>query len=106
MAARPPAALGPRAQLTSGGLFTRRGWIGDLVAEVLDMALERLIAFRDALLIRVVQRHLLLQDKEEVRLPRAFEALGDGVPTRVNPGMAQGGEGLRIAFTGEDRAHD
>ena len=45
------------------------------------------IAFDDPLLIRVVQRDFLLQDKQEVGLPRAFEALGDRLPAwRECPG--------------------
>jgi hypothetical protein len=41
------------------------------------MLFERLIAFGDPLLLRVVHGHLLLKHKREVWLPGAFEALGD-----------------------------
>jgi hypothetical protein len=44
------------------------------------MLLERLIAFNDPLLVHIVERDFLLKDEQQVRLPRAFEALGDRVP--------------------------
>ena len=70
------------------------------------MLFERLIAFGDPVLVRVVHRDFLLQHKHEVWLPRALEALGDGVSRGVNARVAQRRERLRIPFARQDRADD
>ena len=91
MAARLPPALGPGAPSRGrrhGGLVTRGELVGRLVGEAFQMILERPIAFGDAVLVCVGQRDFLQEDKYEVGLPGAFEALGDRLAGGVNPRMA------------------
>jgi hypothetical protein len=64
------------------------------------MLFQGLVAFLDPLQIGVVHRHFLLEDKHQVGPPGAFETLGDGVSTGVNPRMAQRRERLRIPLAG------
>ena len=68
------------------------------------MVFQRLVAFRDPLEVRVVHRHFLLEDKQEVRLPGAFETPSDLVPRGMNARVTQGGKRLRVTFAREDRA--
>ena len=104
VAAGLPSPLGRRCGGGRGG--SPSGRVGHLVGDALQMLFERLVAFGDPLLVGVVHRDFLLQDKHEVGLPRPLEALGNGLPGGVNAGVAQGREGVRIALTGEDGAHD
>jgi hypothetical protein len=87
-----------------GWLSVRRCVRDGLVGEGLEMVFQRLVAFRDPLEVRVVHRHFLLEDKQEVRLPGAFETPSDLVPRGMNARVTQGGKRLRVTFAREDRA--
>ena len=70
------------------------------------MFVQRAIAFGNPLLIGIVQGDFLLQDEDELGLPRALQALGDDVARGANARVTHRGKGLGVAFAGEDRAHD
>jgi hypothetical protein len=92
VAARFPASFGTRAQPGVRGRGRRPvggGCVGRLVGKLLQMLFELLIAFDDALLVRVVHRDFLLQHKQQVWLPRAFETFGDHVLRRMDAGIAR-----------------
>src|SRR5262249_47559660 len=69
-----------------GWLLPRSGRVGAPVGEAFQVILERLIAFRDALLVRVVHRDFLLEDEYEIRLPGSFGTFGDDVARGANAG--------------------
>ena len=70
------------------------------------MHLERPVAFGDALPIGVVEVDLLLQDEEEIGLPRALEAAGDLLARRAKARVAERGQRRGIALALQDGAHD
>jgi len=66
MAAGLPASLRTRTKLRSsrrGRLGAFVGGVGGFVSKAFQMMFERLVAFRDALLVRVRHRHFLLEDE-------------------------------------------
>src|ERR1700752_4976721 len=103
MAARLPTPLrtGAPSLGPPGSLVACDRRVGVPVGEAFQMVFKRLIALGDALLVSIVHRDFLLEDKYEVGLPRPFKTLGDGVSTGLNPGMTQGGERVRIPFARE-----
>jgi hypothetical protein len=76
------------------------------VGDGVQVRFERPVALDDALPVGVVEVDFLLQDEEELGLPRAFEAAGDVCARGVNARVAEGGEGRGIALAVEDGAHD
>lgn len=56
--------------------------------------------------LKVVQCERLLQDEELFGLPTAGESLDDGLLGGLAGGMAQAGQGERVAFASDDGAQD
>jgi hypothetical protein len=108
MAARLSVALGAVRARVGGRQRGRRlgvcQWVGSVIGEAFQVPFQFLIAFGNPQLVGIVQVDFLLQDKQEIGLPRAFEALGDFGMRGMDARVAQGRECLRVSLPREDRA--
>src|SRR5438309_3110924 len=68
--------------------------------------LQLLVALGDASLVNMVHLDFLVQHKEQLLAPVAFQAFGNLLLGGVNPRITQFSQLLRVAVSSQDGAHD